>query len=599
MTSKKSTGVLISSIIAIVISFTILIGSTFAWFTDSASSGINKIQSGNLDVGVNYTNSYNGMTEEITENTEIFTDINGDKILWEPGAFASGRFEVANNGSLALKYELSIVQANATQTPTGKTLADALTIYALMRNKNTGTDGVMGDSRLEALPIDSAIPEYDPQKSLTLKNGFKVEGYLLPQESITYEVGVYWEPSENDNEYNIPGGLSIDFMVALVATQVNYETDGDGSFYDENANFPKTPVIQTEWDGSADTSWYDENSTEVIISSPEALAGLSELVKAGNTFEGKTIKLISDIDLHGVDENENPISFRPIGDKSPFKGTFDGQGHTIENLYQSGWDFGYEWGSYGALGLFGELESATVKNLNVSGMNSQVEGGDISFIAGSATGTCVFENITIEDSSIGTYNNGCGGIIGWSGAGEYTFKNITLGEDVVLGGLWGSFDSSIGGIVGQGEPGATYNFENIDISCRLDVYNDVIAAYKYYCYRMSGMIIGRLAETTTIDGVNYPDMSQYNINCTNVNVNYGDWMNYHYCVVSGKTAWRVEPGYAYGGVPADHDHSTCAMHCNELMPFDTLFGGDQYGVRGIKEYAGVTVNYPASYTPGN
>ncbi len=116
---------------------------------------------------------------------------------------------------------------------------------------------------------------------------------------------------------------------------------------------------------------------------------------------------------------------------------------------------------------------------------------------------------------------------------------------------------------------------------------------------MSGMIIGRLAETTTIDGVNYPDMSQYNINCTNVNVNYGDWMNYHYCVVSGKTAWRVEPGYAYGGVPADHDHSTCAMHCNELMPFDTLFGGDQYGVRGIKEYAGVTVNYPASYTPGN
>ena len=582
MTSKKSTGVLISSIIAIVISFTILIGSTFAWFTDSASSGINKIQSGNLDVGVHYTNSYSGMTEEITENTEIFTDINGDKILWEPGAFASGRFEVANNGSLALKYELSIVQANATQTPTGKTLADALTIYALMRNKNTGTDSVMGDSRLEALSIDSAIPEYDPQKSLKLKNGFKVEGYLLPQESITYEVGVYWEPSENDNEYNIPGGLSIDFMVALVATQVNYETDGDGSFYDENANFPQTPVIQTEWDGSADTSWYDENATEVIISSPEALAGLSELVKAGNTFEGKTIKLNSDIDLYSEDENGNPISFRPIGDKAPFKGTFDGQGHTIENLYQSGWDFGYEWGSYGSLGLFGELESATVKNLNVSGMDSQVEGGDISFIAGSATGTCVFENITIEDSSIGTYNNGCGGIIGWSGAGEYTFKNITLAEDVVLGGLWGSFDSSIGGIVGQGEPGATYNFENIDISCRLDVYNDVIAAYKYYCYRMSGMIIGRLAKTTTIDGVNYPDMSQYNITCNNVNVNYGDWMNYHYCVVSGKTAWRVEPGYAYGGVPADHDHSTCAMHCNELMPFDTLFGGDQYGVGELK-----------------
>ncbi len=354
------------------------------------------------------------------------------------------------------------------------------------------------------------------------------------------------------------------------------------------------------WDGTVDTSWYDPASpaTEYNITTAEQLAGLAELVSGDTTFKGVTFTLMNDLDLYCEDTTASadgdPLTFRPIGDHSKngtFEGTFDGNGKVIYNLYQNGWDLGYQWGVYGSYGLFGNLNDATVKNLTLSGGESYIEGGDVSFVAGSATGTCVFENITIEDSVAATYNNGCGGIIGWSGAGNYTFKNITIAEDAVLGGLWGSFDSSIGGIVGQGEPGATYNFENVDIKCRLDVYNDVTAAYKYYIYRMSGMLIGRLEETTTIDGTNYPDMSKYNITCADVTVTYNDWANYHYCVVAGKTAWRVEPGYAYGGIPADHDHSTCAICCNELLVFDSLFGGDQYGVRGITTYDGVTVVY--------
>ena len=345
-----------------------------------------------------------------------------------------------------------------------------------------------------------------------------------------------------------------------------------------------------------------------VVTADAGLAWVAANVAANDGFAGKTIKLDADIDLSTVKNMGD--SFAPIGSTGErddrnrlvceaFKGTFDGQGHTIANLYQSGWDMGYEWGQYGSIGLFSELEGATVKNVVLDGFEAQIEGGDISYVAGSATGDCVFENIEIKNGKIGTYNNGIGAIIGWSGAGNYTFKNIKIGSDVVLGGLWGSFDQSCGGVVGQAEPGASYHFEDVEISCRLDVYNDVIAAYKYYIYRMSGMIIGRCEATTTIDGRNYPDLSQYNITCKNVTVNYGDWMNYHYCVVEGKTAWRVEPGYAYGGVPADHDHSTCAMHCNLLLPFDALFGGDQYGVNPIKEYPGVTVNYPASYVPEN
>ncbi len=350
------------------------------------------------------------------------------------------------------------------------------------------------------------------------------------------------------------------------------------------------------WDGTADDTWYNETDTEFVITTAEQLAGLAKLVDGGNTFAGKTVKLGRDLDLYLMGENGEPVSFDPIGDKSAFAGTFDGQGYTISNLYQSGWAFGYEWGSYGSLGLFGELESATVKNLTISGAESLVEGGDVGGITGSATGDCVFENITLKDSVFATYNNGNGGIIGWSGAGNYTFKNITIAEDVVLAGLWGSFDSSIGGVVGQGEPGATYNFENVDIACRLDVYNDCTASYDYYNYRMCGMIIGRLAKTTTIDGSNYPDMSQYNITCNNVTVTYGDWANYHYCEptpanMNGGRGMRVESGYSYDGLPADYDHSQCVDNHMTLIEFDQIFGGDQLGVKGLKTYDGVNVVY--------
>ena len=582
---------LITSIIAIVLSFSLLIGSTYAWFTDTSTSGINKIQSGNLDVGLFYTNSYTGTEETVTENTPIFMDINGDPILWEPGASASGRFEVANDGSLSLKYNLSIITANATATPDGKTLEDALSVYVLTRLKDTGTDDVMQDPSLESLQIDSAVPSYDPMNMPALKDGLSLEAYLLPGESITYEIGLCWLPSANDNDFNVAGGLSIDFAVSLIATQVTFEKDGDGGFYDSNAQFPDPFAFPDVWDGSNDVAWYNETDTTFKLSSAESVAGLAQLVDEGNTFEGKTIILDADVDLSG--QPFNPIGTVSSKVNNPFKGTFDGNGHTISNLAHSGWDFGYEWGVYGSIGLFGGLDGATIKNVTIDGFDAQIEGGDIGGITGSAEGNCTFENITIQDSTFGTYNNGIGGIIGWSGEGTFVFKNVTIAEDVVLGGLWGSFDSSVGGVVGQATPGSTYVFENVNVACRLDIYNDVTASYQYYQYRMSGMLIGRCEETITIDGRNYPDTSKYDITCSNVTVTYGEWANYHYCLgFNGSRYTRVESGYAYGGLDITaEDHSDkCTDHLL-CLPFDGLIGGDQYGVSPLTTFNGVTVVY--------
>ena len=345
-----------------------------------------------------------------------------------------------------------------------------------------------------------------------------------------------------------------------------------------------------------------------------AAAGLDWIdsnIAANNGFEGKTIKLSADIDLFkGYMDDGDPISTAPIGRMDgvvygtegveAFKGTFDGQGHSIKNLFQNGWALNYDWDRYGAVGLFSRVENATIKNLVIDGAEIYVEGGNVSAIAANAVGECTFENITIKNTKLATYNNGVGGVVAWSEAGVYNFKNIKIDESVVLAGLWGSFDSTIGGVLAEAEPGATYNFENVEVNCRIDAFNDCTASYDYYLYRMCGMVVGRCQETTTIDGRNYPDLSKYNFSFNNVVVNYGDWMNYHYCEptpsdMNGGRGMRVEPGYSYSGLPADYDHSQCVDNHMNWIPFDQLVGGAQLAVRGLREVEGVTVNYPESF----
>ena len=349
-------------------------------------------------------------------------------------------------------------------------------------------------------------------------------------------------------------------------------------------------------------------SSTYMLSTKSALDWLRDEINGGNTFEGQTVTLTDDIDADkGVDANGERITVAPLGQcdktvKNPFKGTFDGNGKSIKNIYQNGWDLGYEYGSWGSLGLFGKLEDATVKNVTLDGFELYVEGGNVGGITGNAAGNCTFENITVKNSTLCSYNNGVAGVLGWPEAGNYTFKNIVIESDVTIAAFWGTYDAALAGVVAEAYTDGTYHFEDIVVSCRLDAFNDVISNYKWYNYRLSGMLVGNVETTTTVDGRTVPYPQGCNITCNNVVVNYGDWMNYHYCVPNDNNQgnYRVEAGYSYGGIPADHDHTTCANGecCNELLPFNQLFGGGK-GVSGLATYDGVIVNYPASYTPEN
>ncbi len=363
------------------------------------------------------------------------------------------------------------------------------------------------------------------------------------------------------------------------------------------------------WDGTTDTSWYNDTDATFALTSAEQLAGFGKLVDDGNTFEGKTIKLDRNVDLYVLGNDGEPVSFNPIGYgyNTVFKGTFDGNYHTISNLYQNGWALGYDYSTEGG-GLFASVVDATIKNLTIDGAEIVMECIDMGTVVGYSYGKCTYENISITNSSISNYNRYTGGVVGEVN-GIQTFKNVDIDSSCSVNTLWGSFDTAVGGIVGGKWGDATLTFEDCDVACQIDSYNDITAtpARQWYAYRRAGMLIGNSEETISDNGISIASASYLTAkNCT---VTYSDWANYTYCEFNNmSTSWphcRVQAGSSSAytnaryGVANDlngnkvvndnHVHATGEDH-NLPITFDQLFGGD-VGVYGGKTHDGVKVVY--------
>ena len=134
--SVKTKKALRGSLFALFLCIVLLIGTTFAWFTDTASTGVNKIQSGKLDVGLEYK-AADGSWKDATKAPLNFQKARGaenEEILWEPGCrYKLPEIRVINNGNLALKYIVKVTGVEGDQklnevidwTLDGKALTDA------------------------------------------------------------------------------------------------------------------------------------------------------------------------------------------------------------------------------------------------------------------------------------------------------------------------------------------------------------------------------------------------------------------------------------------------------------------------------------------
>ncbi len=226
MKTRKSTKrALLLSVCAIVVCIVMLIGTTFAWFTDTASTGLNKITSGKLDVELEYSYDMNEW-KTATSSTKLFDD----KTLWEPGVTEVVYLRVKNAGNLALKYTIGLnsqVGFSAGVNVDGKAYnvgdylkMGAATVTEKFDNREEAWAAVATTANdVKELPFFDNMPVLEKDKT---------------SDPIAL---VIYMPTEVGNEANAGTKASYVYRlgVEVYATQATVESDSFDHTYDENA----------------------------------------------------------------------------------------------------------------------------------------------------------------------------------------------------------------------------------------------------------------------------------------------------------------------------------------------------------------------------
>ena len=271
MTSSKSTKrALVSSALAILMCVAMLIGTTFAWFTDTASTGVNKIVSGNLKVDIIGENSDSHIS---TLNFQKAAGAQGEQILWEPGCrYLTVGFRIANKGNLALKWKAEINKDNIVN---GKAV-------------DTAKDGV---SLLDVIDFYVVTKADDGTETAVAIENFTGKLAANVGKSETYYIkGVMQTTAGNDYQNLTLEGITI----TVLATQDTVENDSFDNLYDKGAQYPIINFADlkaaVEWNGKY-------NVTENL--DPDASLIIKNAVVTLNAT-GKTIANTQDIYNEGT-----------------------------------------------------------------------------------------------------------------------------------------------------------------------------------------------------------------------------------------------------------------------------------------------------------
>ena len=261
--TKKS---LLLSVMSLLLCVSMFASSTYAWFTDEVSSGVNQIIAGNLDVELYHNTLEDGVfaasdTKVTGDTTDLFhAAADNVAVLWEPGAMAVEKFTVKNVGNLALKYKLSF-----------NDLVEGFYNYVTWGNGTTQYD--LTDV-IKVAVSDTAITSRDASLNFVSWDAFVTAGAkvgkLAADAEKSFYVALYWAPNDNavDNLYNLKNGafdtttnpngyvlhvttaaatvtnaptlstvaLELYPTITLVATQDTVESDSFDNQYDVNAD---------------------------------------------------------------------------------------------------------------------------------------------------------------------------------------------------------------------------------------------------------------------------------------------------------------------------------------------------------------------------
>ena len=408
ISSKSTKRALISSALAILMCVAMLIGTTFAWFTDTASTGVNKIQAGNLDIKVEYRTTADGNWQLLDNATDLF---GAAGTLFEPGHTRVVELKIKNAGNLALKYKIgmNVVSETAGINKDGNSyklsnyLKVATTAILACNTGNPTTDAT-------AAWFDTAV--FKKNFSLWKNNqnfgNFELEktdngtvNQLLPGGEVILGMKVYM-PETVGNEANAIStkkAAFINFGLNVVATQYTVESDSFGTQYDKDATYPV--IVSNQQQANDAITNATDKKVNISIASDQTITLDNGIANEGDksrdiTFSGNGSQTV-DVVTNAVNAEGGQLNYQR------------GSSFTFENLTIQAGE-----GNFDGI-VCNEL---TFKDCTIKGKLTLF--GKATFI------NCVFDNTMANQYSIWT----------WGGT-DVTFENCTFntnGKAILLYG---------------------------------------------------------------------------------------------------------------------------------------------------------------------
>ena len=371
MTKTKSTKrALLLSALSLLMCVSMLIGSTFAWFTDSVTSSGNIIKSGTLEIEMLWKDATtNGKQTDYKDASAgpIF-----DYDLWEPGYVEAKNIEIKNVGTLDLKYQLSIVATGEVSK-----LADVIDVYY-----------ADGEKVLDERADMSELTYIGTLSSVLAQVSTTASGNLLDGESHKVTLALKMKESAG-NDYQ---GLSIgsEFAVKLMATQLTSEVDSFDNQYDKMATIDDVAELKA---ALAEKSVEIVFGSDIVLEETLTIAADQEVLFNLNGHKLSGVSTASGTSTYMIEVD---------GDLTVENGTVTTQ-HTGTDL---AWDYctaAFHMDFDGKL----TIKDATVENLGGTSMAYAI---DITNVYAGDDSQLTIDNSTVKSTYIAVrvFNNGSG-----------------------------------------------------------------------------------------------------------------------------------------------------------------------------------------------
>ena len=492
--TRTTKSALVMSVIALFLCFTMLLGTTFAWFTDSVTSANNIIKSGNLDITLEYYDTEADAWKDVKDSADILT---GD--LWEPGYTDVAYLRIKNDGSLALKYALSvnIISEKSGVNKDGETFSLSDYIYFDVVD---GKQPAFADRAEAMAAVDSATK---------IARGYSQSGSLAADSDYVYLAMVVYMPTTvgnvaNHNGVDVP---EIDLGINIFATQDTVESDSFGTDYDADNSVDTVDAANVMLAANKDVTLMGCNEADGILNVPSGYTGTLTLVNssiksvqaAGDVNIVVLGRVVVDANGSGVaTASENAIAFNGSAITANGKLSISGSG----NLTAIATDMD------GAFGIGG----MTTTEINIKDVT--IERAEGSYAYGVGTDTKYYKDAPEGGAAIGSGLNGA----------VITLDNVTvinaiggskaagIGARYHVGVTVNIIDSAIayveGGVSAAGvggsrvsgdvtESGTTINIINSTVTAKGGAYGAGIGSgYDTHCLSVQPMCTINIADST-------------------------------------------------------------------------------------------------------